>query len=122
MVVSASHSGQRLASTAFSTPLQPSTSTSPFDEPPAEALQLYNLYNPLQLYSYTSSTLYNPLQHPSGPVRKATVPLCDMDKREARQLAPFSLFQMDDDSPYYIGATQVVQRRTEQEEAVWYSK
>ena len=47
-------------------PLQSSTSTSPFDEPPAEALQLYTLYKPLQLYSYTSSTLYNPLQHPSG--------------------------------------------------------
>ena len=39
----------------------------------AEVLQLYSplqpstaLYSPLQLYSYTSSTLYNPLQHPSG--------------------------------------------------------
>ena len=43
-----------------------STSPSRLDERAAEAQQLYN---PLQLYSYTSSTLYNPLQHPSefGP-------------------------------------------------------
>ena len=46
-------------------PLQPSTSTSPFDDPLAElysSTALYStstLYSPL--YSYTSSTLYNPL-------------------------------------------------------------
>ena len=62
--------------TVNNSPLQPSTSISPFDEPPAE---LYSStgYSPLQpstaLYSYTaihtSSTLYNPLQHPSGQLR-----------------------------------------------------
>ena len=53
-------------STAFSTPLQPSTSISPFDEPPAEALQLYNPLQPsTTLYNYTaihplhSTTLYS---------------------------------------------------------------
>ena len=43
-----------------------STSPSRLDERAAEALQLYSPLQPIQLYSYTSSTLYNPLQHPSG--------------------------------------------------------
>ena len=43
-----------------------STPPSRLDERAAEALQLYSPLQPIQLYSYTSSTLYNPLQHPSA--------------------------------------------------------
>ena len=58
-------SSDRLTSSAF-TPLQSSTTPSPFDKPPAEALQLYSPLQPsTALYSYTaihplhSTTLYN---------------------------------------------------------------
>ena len=71
--------------TVNNSPLQPSTSISPLDEPPAEALQLYSLYSlylqPLQLYR-TSSTLYNPLQHPSDSSSSTSFLAAMIDHRE----------------------------------------
>ena len=55
------------------TPLQPSTSISPFDEPPAEALQLYSPLQPstaIQLY-----ILYT-LQPSTTPLRAAEHQIC----------------------------------------------
>jgi hypothetical protein len=54
-------------STGFSTVVSPlATCAKHRYTHPADALQLYSALQPLQLYSSTSSTQYNPLQHPSG--------------------------------------------------------